>query len=140
MVTNRRHDGIDSVPKRPDMKLSVSTHHGFSPLSLVLEGAILETDRSEFESCLVTVEWTDKTPDGQALISRKESPCVDPPAGTTLPESFKLKVNLPEPGTSSYRMILASKAGKRFASTSQEVEVIKSAFEVGATTTRSDNR
>jgi len=125
---------------RPDMKLKVSTHHGFVPLSLDLEGSILGADRSAIASCVVTSEWSYRTPGGQDLISKKESPCVEAATETTLPESFKLRQVLSEPGTYSFRMVLVSRTGKRYASTSQEVKVIKSALEAGGVTTRSGNR
>lgn len=135
-----------SQPERPDMKLKVSTHHGFYPLDLTLEGSIQMVELASIDTCLLTVDWTYTTPAGQDLISKKEMPCLEPASGTTVPgmsntvpEMFKTRVFLDEPGTYSYRIVLVSKTGKRFASASQEVKVIKSPVEVGATATRTDN-
>src|SRR5258706_2925303 len=98
-------------PRRPDLKLRVSTHHGFMPLDLALDGSIGAEDRSAFQSCLVTVERTYTTPGGQELNSKKESPCIESASTTNVPESFKMKVSLDEPGTYSYRLVLVSPAG-----------------------------
>ncbi|HEY3176642.1 MAG TPA: hypothetical protein VGK94_12880 [Candidatus Polarisedimenticolia bacterium] len=127
-------------PERPEMKLRVSTHHGYLPLSLSLEGMVTGTEPAGIQECLLTVEWSYTTPGGQRLNSKTESPCVDTPAEARVPESFKKSVTLKEAGTYSYRIVLVGKEGKRFASTSQEVQVIKSPLEVGAAATRTDGR
>ena len=125
-------------PPRPEMKLHVSTHHGYLPLYVTLEGKVTGTEPAAIDTCLLSVEWTYTTPAGQHLNSKTESPCVEPEAEARVPESFKKEVTLKEAGTYSYRIILVGKEGKRFASTSQEVKVIKSPLEVGVKATRAD--
>jgi hypothetical protein len=127
-------------PARPGMKLRVSTHHGYLPLTVTVEGKLADTEPAAIDACLLSVEWTYTPPGGQTLNSKEESPCVEPPSQIRVPESFKKDVTLKEAGTYSYRIILVGKEGKRFASTSQEVRVIKGPVEVGTTVTRTDGR
>jgi hypothetical protein len=125
-------------PARPVMKLRVSTHHGYLPLTVRVEGTLADTEPAAIDACFLSVEWTYTPPGGQRLNSKKESPCVEPPSQVAVPESFKKDVTLEEAGTYSYRIVLVGKEGKRFASTSQEVRVIKGPVEVGITGTRTD--
>ena len=127
-------------PPRPNLKLTVSTHSGLYPLDLILGGFIKDADLMAFESCLITVEWAERTPGKQELLSKKEVPCLQATSDKTVPESFKITLTLDEPGYYSFRLVLVSKAGKRYASASQEVRAIRSTFAVGGTAIRTDDR
>ena len=74
-------------PARPVMKLRVSTHHGYLPLDVTLEGKLAGTGPTAIERCLVSVEWNHTSPGGLKLNSKSKTRCgkwsaTNMPAGT----------------------------------------------------------
>jgi len=124
--------------KKPDLKLRVSTHHGFLPFQVTLKGELKGVDPADWARCLVRVEWSYTTPGGLDLTSLDELPCLDGEHAAEIPASFEKTLRPKEPGTYLYRIILEPRDGRRLAGTTQEVRVFRAPVELGVKGTRSN--
>ena len=116
-------------PRRPKMKLRLSTYSSLNPLELKVSVEIALNDRRAIKACWIQEEWTNTTGVGLPFNKREETPCVPLPAEFPAPESFEKTFKLIKAGEYSYRVILEDREGKRYASATREVKVVESGLE-----------
>lgn len=123
---------------RPDLKLRVSTYHGYIPLDLTLGGDIKNVDPANYARCIVQEDRTYRTPGGSNIKEREGLLCGDKNSEGAVMSSFELNVEIKEPGIYVYRIILepAEKGIRRLVGRTYEVRVFRSSLEVGATVER----
>ena len=108
----------------PVVHLTVSTHHGFRPLTLTLTGHLSGVEPTDEQFCHVGVEWEQRTPTGLTVSSKEDPKCLHPPEQIDVQTAFTKVVTLSSPGTYVYRLILHRRDGDRVLSNTQEVTVL----------------
>src|SRR5262245_22982658 len=111
-------------PRGPEVHLTVSTHHGFRPLTFTLTGHLSGVDPTDEQFCHVGVEWESRTPSGLTVSSKEDPKCLHPPEQIDVQTAFTKVVTLSTPGTYVYRLILHRRDGDRVLSNTQEVTVL----------------
>jgi hypothetical protein len=128
---------------RKNLKLRVSTHHGYVPVELRLEGNLEGLAFDGPATCLISVEYSYTTPGGYPLQAKEEFPCTGSgggagPGDSILPRTFVKNLTLEEPGTYSYRIVVEPRGGHRIAGTTQEVKVYRGRIGVDVRTIQRD--
>ena len=111
-------------PPGPAVVLTVSTHHGFRPLTLVLTGTLIGVSPADPEYCHAGIEWVADTPGGRVIVSRQDPKCLHPPEQVAVQLSYEKVITLDDAGLYNYRFLLYRRDGSRLESTSQEVRVM----------------
>jgi hypothetical protein len=120
-------------PAQPEISLTVSTHHGYLPLDLVVIGRILGMEPRDVQSCEVTKEFVGSEGPGTPWRSKESHTCVSSIGEGGFPETFTRKDVLTKPGTYSYRVLIRSKDGTKLSSIARDVKVVRSPFGVSIT-------
>lgn len=128
---------------RKDLKLHVSTHHGYVPLKVRLEGNLEGLAFDGLATCLISVEYFYTTPGGYPLQAKEEFPCAGSgggadPGDSILPRTFTKTLTLKEPGTYIYRIVVEPKDGHRIAGATHEVKVYRGRIGVDVRTIQRD--
>jgi len=111
-------------PDKPRVTLDVSTHHGFSPVTLTLSGQLLGVNPSDPQYCHIGVEWEVTSPIGGRSSSKQDPRCLHPPEQVEVERSFAKVVTLWRPGNYTWRLILYRRDGEVLQSNMQEVRVL----------------
>jgi len=120
----KRDKGEEDTPVRPKVRLSVSTHHGFAPLDIVLTGQLEGVDLTDQQYCHVGVEWEISSPLGTVSTSKQDPRCLHPPEQTQVQFVFSKVTTLSRPGDYTYRLILHRRDGEPLMSNTQAVKVL----------------
>jgi hypothetical protein len=122
-----------------DLYLRVSTHHGYLPLAVDLEGELRNIDLTTIESCTLRVDRTYVTPSGMKLEERKDHPCVEQErTKAAIAQKFTRELLFQEPGDYLVRIMLTPRDGRPIAGMTHPVhpvQVFKAPIEVKAVTT-----
>ena len=116
---------------KPEIHLSVSAHHGKSPLNVTLTGSISGIDPKTVESCSISEEWVGWEVSEMPLNSKRTFSCVSSTKEGDIPQAFTREVTLKQPGTYIYRILIKPRDGRAVASASREVKVVRSPVELG---------
>jgi hypothetical protein len=125
-------------PAAPQMNLKVSTHSGKVPLDLTLAGEVSGITAALASTCLVQTTYHFITLSGQPVDWRKTLPCEGTHDAEKATLSFKKRVELPDIGTYTYRILLQPEGARQMAGMEQEVKVYHS-VELGASAGKGSN-
>ncbi len=114
----------DEEKDGPRLKLSVSTHHGFSPVTITLTGMLDGVEVNDQQFCHVGVEWETSSPLGTVSTSKQDPRCLHPPEQTEVQFVFSKVITLRRPGNYTYRLILHRRDGDVLRSNTQAVRVL----------------
>lgn len=115
--------GDDNVPVKPELRLRVSTHHGFVPLKLILAGELIGIGEEKIRTCSIVYERTWKV-SGKELKETHQTACAARRGGR-LPARFSKELTLEKIGTYSFRIVVEPVEERRIVGMSHEVRVFQ---------------
>jgi len=121
---SKSSDAASSAPAAPEIKLSVTPHHGFRPLTVTLTAHLGGVASDDEQFCHVGVEWESRTPDGLTVTSKEDPKCLHPPEQIRVQTVFTKVTTITRPGAYIYRLILHRRDGETVISNTQEVRVL----------------
>jgi hypothetical protein len=126
--------GEADQPAKIDLRLKPSTHHGYAPLSIQLDGELVGVEDSDLNSCLISEEWTGETmTSGPPPNTKHTIPCVTRLEDGRVPRRFQRDVTIEEPGSYIYRILVTPSGQRTIASRSIDIKVARSRFRVKGT-------
>ena len=129
--------GEPNQPTKISLRLKTSTHHGYVPLTVKLDGELVGADVADLNTCLLSEEWTGETLTSAPPPNTKRTiPCVTSLDDGRVPREFHREVTLQEPGIYNYQILLTPSGQRTMASRSIEIKAVRSRYNVKGTVDR----
>jgi len=120
----KKKDDAKKEPADPELKLTVSTHHGFIPFPVILSASLTGVDPDDEQFCHAGIEWESTSPFGLTSTSKRDPRCLHPPEETEIRLTFSKTIVLRRAGLYRYRLILHKRNGEILYSNTQEIRAM----------------